>query len=824
VRTRVRINPLTIINMKLIRLAALAASLTLTATALAQGYRPASQTPLYLDENAPIEQRVQDALSLMTLAEKCRLAYAQSKFSSPGVPRLGIPDLWYSDGPHGVRAEINWNNWGYAEWTCDSITAFPALTCLAATWNPELARQYGVAVGEEARFRKKNVLLGPGVNIYRTPLNGRNFEYMGEDPYLASRMVVPYIQGVQQNGVGACVKHYVLNDQEEFRGHVDVKVSERALNEIYLPPFKAAVKEGKVWSLMGSYNQYLDQHVSHNEVLLDEILKQGWGFDGVVVSDWGAVHDTHEAAFNGLDSEMGSYTNGLTSESGFSYDNYYLGTAYLQMCQRGEVPDSVINDKAARILRLLFRTEKSQNARYPKGRIGSQEQLDAARTIAQEGIVLLKNASVEGRTQNFKPQPLLPIRPNRYQRILVVGENATRSLCMGGGSSELKTKTEISPLEGLQQRFGGQFQIDYAQGYKSGGSFYGRIEPISAEVSAQLRQEAVDKARQADLVIYVGGLNKNHFSDCEGGDRLTYDLDYGQNELINALLDVNPRMVCVIVSGNAFRMPWLSRVPALVQSWYLGSMAGVALADILSGDVCPSGKTIFSYPASLAYSPAHQLGRVSYPGVSPSQLPAAYNYGKKNPTSAKLLSTATKGVDNLSSIGKNFSSSLQTRNTSSDPATHAGNGDEAVVYAEDILVGYRWFDYFGENGVQSRQVIFPFGYGLSYTTFDYGDVTVYGSTVAVSVTNTGSVEGKETVQFYVGDEKASVIRPKKELKYFEKISLKPGETRTVTYTMSDDDFKFYDEKQHRWVFEPGKFTIYICSSSADVREKETISR
>lgn len=757
----------------------------------------------------------------MTLAEKCRLAYAQSKFSSPGVPRLGIPDLWYSDGPHGVRAEINWNDWGYANWTCDSITAYPALTCLAATWNVDLARQYGVAVGEEARFRRKNVLLGPGVNIYRTPLNGRNFEYMGEDPCLASRMVVPYIEGVQTNGVGACVKHYVLNDQEEFRGHVNVQVSERALNEIYLPPFKAAVQQGKVWSLMGSYNQYQDQHVSHNEVLLDNILKQDWGFDGVVVSDWGAAHDTREAAFNGLDSEMGTFTNGLTSEGGSGYDSYYLGSAYLQMCQRGEVPDSVINDKAARILRLLFRTEQSQNLRAPRGRVGSQEQLDVARTIAQEGIVLLKNSPVEVRSQK---QNLLPIRPGRYQRILVVGENATRSLCMGGGSSELKTKQEISPLEGLKQRFGSQVQIDYAPGYKSGGSFYGRIETIDQSVNDQLHREAVEKARQADLVIYIGGMNKNHFSDCEGGDRLTYDLDFSQNELISDLLDVNPRMVCVIISGNAYRMPWLSRVPALVQSWYLGSMAGVALADVLSGDVCPSGKTPFSYPTSLSYSPAHQLGRVGYPGVSPDQLPAGYHFGHKGPQSAKLLATATKNVDNLAATAKNFPASILDRNTSKDASTHRGKGDEEVVYAEDILVGYRWYDYFGENGVQSRQVNFPFGYGLSYTTFDYGEVTVYGNAVAVAVTNTGSVEGKETVQFYIGDDKASVVRPKKELKYFEKISLRPGETRTVTFTMTDDDFKFYDEKQHRWVFESGKFTIYICSSSADVRDKVTISR
>lgn len=816
----------------IVKVAFLGAMLASTATLSAQSVRSYSATPLspeiplYLDSNAPLEQRVQDALSRMTLEEKCRLAYAQSKFSSPGVPRLGIPDLWYSDGPHGVRAEINWNNWGYAGWTNDSITAFPALTCLAATWNVDLALQYGVSVGEEARMRKKNVLLGPGVNIYRTPLNGRNFEYMGEDPFLASRMVVPYIQGVQQNGVGACVKHYILNDQEEFRGHVDVKVSDRALNEIYLPPFKAAVEEGHVWSLMGSYNQYLDQHVSHNEVLLDNILKHQLGFDGVVVSDWGAVHSTEEAAMNGLDSEMGSFTNGLTSEgNGFGYDDYYLGTAYLQMCQNGEVPDSVINDKAGRILRLLFRTEKSQNPRAPQGRIASDEQLAVARQIATEGIVLLKNDPVAFANKQIKSLPLLPIRPARYRRILVVGENATRSLCMGGGSSELKTKVEVAPLQGLLERFGKDVQIDYAQGYKSGGAHYGAIDVVDPAVVASLRQEAVEKARQADLVIYVGGLNKNHFSDCEGGDRLTYDLDFGQNELINSLLDVNPRMVCVIISGNAFRMPWLSRVPALVQSWYLGSMSGAALADVLSGDVCPSGKTVFSYPRELENCPAHQLGRVSYPGVSPSEMPAAYNFGNKNPKSADLLAVAAKSSLEQSAVAKRtFSPALMKLNDSNNPADHAGKGDEAVVYSEDILVGYRWYDYHGLNAVQGKQLAFPFGYGLSYTTFKYSDATVYGNAVAVTITNTGSVEGKETVQFYVGDDKSSVIRPKKELKYFEKVSLKPGESKSVTYTISDDDLRYYDENKKQWVLEPGNFTVYVCASSVDVRSKVIISR
>ena len=351
-----------------------------------------AQTPVYMDDAQPIEARVKDALSRMTLEEKVALCHAQSKFSSAGVPRLGIPELWMSDGPHGVRAEINWNDWGYANWTNDSITAFPALTCLAATWNPEMSAKYGKAIGEEARYREKDVLLGPGVNIYRTPMNGRNFEYMGEDPYLAGVMCVPYIQELQKNGVAACVKHYALNNQELWRGHIDVNLSDRALYEIYLPAFKAAVEEGGAWSIMGAYNKIRGQHACHNDFALNKILKGDWKFDGCVITDWGGAHDTYEAAVNGLDIEMGSYTNGLTSESAFTYNDYYLANPYLQMLKDGKVPMSTIDDKASRILRLIFRT--AMNRQKPYGSVATEEHYAAAREIGNEGIVLLKNAPV----------------------------------------------------------------------------------------------------------------------------------------------------------------------------------------------------------------------------------------------------------------------------------------------------------------------------------------------------------------------------------------------------------------------------------------------
>lgn len=710
-----------------------------------------AQTPVYMDDAQPIEARVKDALSRMTLEEKVALCHAQSKFSSAGVPRLGIPELWMSDGPHGVRAEINWNDWGYANWTNDSITAFPALTCLAATWNPDMSAKYGKVIGEEARYREKDVLLGPGVNIYRTPMNGRNFEYMGEDPYLASVMCVPYIQELQKNGVAACVKHYALNNQELWRGHIDVNLSDRALYEIYLPAFKAAVEEGGVWSIMGAYNKIRGQHACHNDFALNKILKGDWKFDGCVITDWGGAHDTYEAAVNGLDIEMGSYTNGLTSESAFTNNDYYLANPYLRMLKDGKVPMSTIDDKASRILRLIFRT--AMNRQKPYGSVATEEHYAAAREIGNEGIVLLKNAPVIK-----KGAPLLPIDAAKYQNILVVGDNAVRLLNQGGGSSELKVKDMVSPLDGLRAAYGDK--VTYAKGYAAGRPMYGRADEIPQNVVDSLRVEAVEMARKADLVVLVGGLNKNHFQDCEGGDRLEYGLPFGQDELVEALLGVNKNLVLVLLSGNAVEMPWVSRVPAIVQGWYLGSMGGKSLADILSGAVNPSGKLPFSFPAKLTDCGAHAFDELSYPGDSIKQ-----------------------------------------------------------EYKEDILVGYRWHD------TKKTPALFPFGHGLSYTTFTYGKPVLSAKTmtadctltVTVAVKNTGSVAGKEIVQLYVGDDKCSVLRPVKELKRFAKIALAPGEEKNVTFTLTPDDLKYYDEASAAWKYEPGKFKAYVCASSADVR-------
>ncbi|MEG2820547.1 MAG: glycoside hydrolase family 3 N-terminal domain-containing protein, partial [Muribaculaceae bacterium] len=410
-----------------------------------------AQTPIYMNINKPIEERVEDALSRMTLEEKVAMTHAQSKFSSAGVPRLGIPENWMCDGPHGIREEVMWDEWYGAKWTNDSCIAFPALTALAATWNQDMAALYGKSIGEEARYRNKNVLLGPGVNIYRIPLNGRNFEYMGEDPYLASQMVVPYIKGVQKNGVAACVKHFALNNQELYRGHINVKVDDRALYEIYLPAFKAAVQEGGAWAIMGAYNKYKGEFCCHNQYLLNDILKKEWKFDGVAVSDWGGVHDTKESIINGLDMEFGSWTNGLNWGASNAYDNYYLAMPYLMMIKEGKVGTKELDEKVRRILRLVFRTNMAQERHF--GSFGTKEHALAGRKIAQEGIVLLQNN-----------KNMLPINLSKVKNILVVGENATKQMTIGGGSSSLKAKYEVSPLDGIKARVGNSAKVKYLLG------------------------------------------------------------------------------------------------------------------------------------------------------------------------------------------------------------------------------------------------------------------------------------------------------------------------------------------------------------------------
>lgn len=717
------------------------------------------EVPVYLDNSKPVEERVEDALSRLTLEEKVALTHAQSKFCSPGVARLGIPEFWMTDGPHGIRPEVLWDEWEQAEWTNDSCVAFPALTCLAATWNPQIALLYGKNIGEEARYRNKTVLLGPGVNIYRSPLNGRNFEYMGEDPYLAGKMVIPYIQGVQQNGVAACVKHYALNNQEVNRHTTNVIVDDRALHEIYLPAFKAAVQEGKTWAIMGSYNLYKDQHGCHNQYLLNDILKGEWGFDGVVVSDWGGVHNTQEAITNGLDMEFGSWTNGLSNGASNAYDNYYLANPYLQLIREGKVGTKELDDKVRRILRLAYRTNMDRNRPY--GALCSEAHFAAARQIGEEGIVLLQNKN-----------NVLPIDLSRAKKIAVIGENAIKMMTVGGGSSSLKVKYELSPLDGIRKRVGNQAEVVYARGYVGdpSGEYNGVKSGQDLEDNRspeELLAEAVAVAREADYVIFIGGLNKSAHQDCEDADRKELGLSYGQDQVIEALAQVNKNLIMVNISGNAISMPWVKEVPAIVQAWYLGSEAGSAIASVLVGDVNPSGKLPFTFPVALQDVGAHKLGE--YPG------------------------------------------------------TPRNDGSRIVdqKYNEGIFVGYRWADK------QKAKPLFSFGHGLSYTTFEYGKVTADKKTIAqgepitftLTVRNTGNREGAEVVQLYISDKKSSLPRPVKELKGFQKVYLQPGEEKQVSFTIGTDALSFFDDGKHEWVAEPGQFETLIGASATDIRSK-----
>ena len=718
--------------------------------------QPKFDGPTYLNPNAPVEERVEDALARMTLEEKVGMTTAQSKFSSRGVPRLGIPEVWHTDGPHGIRPEVLWDEWDQAGWTNDSCTAFPALINLAATWDKEMALLYGRSIGEEARYRKKDILLGPGINICRTPLNGRNFEYMGEDPYLAGKMVVPYVKGVQENGVAACVKHYAVNNQEFQRTQSNSVVDDRTLYEIYLPAFKAAVQEGNAWAIMGSYNLYNGQFNCHNKKLLVDILKGEWGFDGVVVSDWGGCRDDEEAVLNGLDIEMGTWTNGLSGAASDGYRQYHMADPYLKGLREGKYTTKELDDKVRRILRTIFRTSMRPEPNY--GRFVCPEHYQAAREISAAGVVLLKNDN-----------NALPLQVPEGGKILVVGENAVKYMVVGGGSSNLKTAYEVNPLDGLKNAFGDKAEVVWARGYVGDtSSSYNAVstgQDLTDNRSPEvLIAEAVEMAKDADYVIFVGGLNKSAHQDNESTDRLQITLPYDQEDVILALAEVAKNLVVVNISGSPVAMPWADSADAIVQGWYGGTESGNALADVLTGKVNPSGRLPFSVPFKYEDGPIKT--EAQYPGIK-------------------------------------------------------AEGDEfwQTHYSEGVYVGYRWYS------TQEIPVQFPFGHGLSYTTFEYSNakaakpsMTAAGTLkVSVDVENTGSVDGAEVVQLYIADPEASVDRPAKELKGFEKVFLKAGEKKTVTFEIDAEDLSYFDAEKHEWVAEPGEFQALLGSSSEDLK-------
>jgi len=689
-------------------------------------YAANSPTPLYLDPTRPLESRVNDLLSKLTIEEKIAIIHADSKFTTAAIPRLQIPRRWMSDGPHGVREDIGPDTWKPAGHTNDFSTAMPAGVCLAATWDPDLGYSEGTVIGQEARARGKDIMLGPGVNILRTPLCGRNFEYLGEDPWLTSRMAVGFIRGEQSQDISSCVKHFALNNQEYDRDTIDVEVDERALREIYLPAFRAAVQEAGVWCVMGAYNQFRGQHCCENGYLLNDILKGEWGFKGLVVSDWDAAHSTAGSALNGLDLEMG--TDG-------PYDKFYFATPYLDALKSGSLPMAGLDDKVRRNLRVMLATDVFDPARKT-GSLNTADHQAVARHVAEEGIVLLKNEN-----------HLLPINPDEVTNIAVIGENATRLQTHGGDSSAIKAFYEITPLQGLVNRVGRRVNITYSEGYDH------RPDPT-------LEARAIAAAKSADLVIYIGGLNHDKGYDCEGQDRTDMRLPFGQDDLISKLVAANPKTV-VVLEGTMVEMdPWLDKVPAVLQAWYPGMEGGNALAALLFGDVNPSGKLPCTIPRRLADSPAQALH--AYPGVS-----------------------------------------------------------GTVTYSEGLLVGYRWYD------TREIEPQFPFGFGLSYTTFQYSNLKLVAGglggalvTAQFAITNTGSRDGAEVAQLYVHQDNPGLPRPDKELKGFQKITLKPGETQTLSIPLKTNAFAYYDPDKKAWVAEKGTFHILVGGSSRDLPLKD----
>lgn len=679
------------------------------------------------------DQKIDSLISGMTLEEKVAMIHSESSFASGGVERLGIPHWVMSDGPHGVRKEHG-NDYVPDQGVSDSVTYLPVGVALASTWNAELGYPYGEVLGSEASARGKDVILGPGINIIRTPLNGRNFEYLSEDPHLVSRMVVGYIKGVQDQDVSASVKHFALNNQEVERNTINVEVDERALREIYLPGFRAAVQDADVNTVMGAYNKFRGQYATHNEYLINKILKGEWGFKGVVMSDWGAVHNTMEAIRNGTDLEMGT---DLALGPNPDYGKYFMGDTVVTLVKTEKVDQKLIDEKVRRILGVMHKTKMFSDRK--KGEYNTRKHQETARRVAEEGIVLLKNDNI------------LPLAKDKIRTIAVIGANAERKHAGAGGSSQVNAKYEITALEGIRNVAGNEIKITYAPGYEIAKD----ARPNSALIA-----EATKAASAADVVIYVGGWihgfsdawNDNAF-DSESVDKPSMNLPFGQDQLIQSIQKANPNMIVVLYGGAATDMSaWHAKSKGIIQAWYPGMEGGNALAGILFGSVNPSGKLPMTFPMKLQDSPAHAIGE--YPG--------------------------SNGV---------------------------------VRYNEGLLVGYRYFD------TRKVKPLFPFGHGLSYTTFAMEDLNVQRNDstvlVKVKVTNSGKVAGAEVVQLYVKDEVSSLPRPEKELKAFAKVFLEPGSSKEIELKLGPDAFRYYDDKKKAWVLEPGKFTLLVGNSSAN---------
>ena len=713
------------------------------------GVARAQEHALYLDGQQPAEARVNDLLPRLTLEEKISLVHANGNFTTAGVPRLGVPELVMDDGPLGVREEVD-NHFHALGHVDDFATAMPGALGLAATWNTNLARAYGTVIGQEAVQRGKDIMLGPAVCIQRTPLCGRNFEYMGEDPFLAARMAVNYVEGEQAQGVGSCIKHFAANSQEFERRSINEIIDERTLREIYLPAFRAAVEEAGVISIMSAYNQINGQFCSENVHLLKDILKEDWGFQGVVISDWGAVHHTDLTVLNGLDIEMGD---------GAPYQSNYLAAPFLSGLQSGKYPVAALDDMVRRHLYVMFKLNLIHDPAAlaptnaaPETPLSTKAHQETAQKIAEEACVLLKN-------NNF-----LPLDAAHLKTIAVIGGNATAKFCHDGGSANIKPPFEVTALEGISNYVAGRAKIIYAAGYYParnwGAPGQKPDETTASEAdSSRLADQAVAVAASADVVIYVGGLNRKIGFDSEGGDRRDIKLPAGQDKLLKKIVRANPRTVVVLIGGGAVEMDdaWLSHVPALLYAWYPGMEGGNALANVLFGDVNPSGKLPCTFPKELADSPPTALD--AYPGE---------------------------------------------RGT--------------VVYKEGLLVGYRWYDTKGIDPLFP----FGYGLSythFAYTNLNLvpdGSATRLPLTVEFELANTGNRAGAEVAEVYVEPVNPHVFRPAKELKGFAKVFLQPGEKQKVSVRLNQNAFAYYDVGTRSWLAAEGGYKILVGGSSRDL--------
>ena len=703
------------------------------------------------------EKQIDAIIKDMTLEEKIAMLHGKNMFSSEGIPRLGIADVEYADGPFGIREEMEPHSWNSAHLTTDSATFFPTGSALAATWSTEWAYAYGKGMSHEARLRGKDMILGPAINIQRIPTGGRTYEYLSEDPLLSGTLAVYYTRGAQDDGTAVCLKHYALNNQEDYRGFVDVRISDHAMHEIYLRPFEMAVREGDAWGVMAAYNKVNGRWCSENKHLLTTVLREQWGFPGMVISDWGGVHSTVDAVTSGMNVEMPG--------------SRFMGQALLDSVKAGKVSEDVINQRVREILRVRLTVEPIAKEKANRLPVGNDEEMTIALEVARRSIVLLKNDK----------QGLLPIDTRRVRTIAVIGENAIKTMALGGVGAGVKTRKEITPFRGLRDILGNNVKLTYAKGYKSyerqwGGPSAGnkQQDPVQ-EADPELVEEAVKVAKSADLVLYFAGNNRE--VETEGSDRKLITLPSGQDELAEALSKANKNLITVIVSGGPVDVSTVSKVSgALVASWFNGSMGGQALAEVLTGKISPSGKLPMTWPKKLEDVPAYATG--TYP----------QNMEDNNQGDIFVDLTRNRNNDRRQQLIAN--------------------------YAEEDLVGYRWYDQ------KKVAVAYSFGFGLSYAKFQYSDLQVktVGGDFEVSfiLTNHSAIDAEEVAQVYVSRIKSSISRPVKELKGFHRVALKGGERQRITIPLRRADLCHWDEASQSWKLEPGKIKIQVGGSSTNL--------